>query len=308
MFDSSCIARLLSSLIESGAVTADEFSYEESYPLSKLTSFRTGGGAPTLFFQSENAVRVIFSRLVEEKIPYFLLGNGTNVIAKDEGFDGVVLSFIRLKEITVDGNRIKAQSGALISTVAKTAQKASLSGMETLYGIPGSVGGAVFMNAGAYGGECKDTLVSATFVTPKGEVVTLPKEELQMGYRTSIFEENGCAIVSAVFELTKDNSAAIKERMDDYMSRRTSKQPLEYPSAGSTFKRCEGRFTAQMIDEAGLKGCRIGGAMVSEKHAGFIINYENATSTDIFRLIDHVKQVIKEKEGVSISCEVRVIE
>ena len=308
MFDVFKFKFLLSSLVKDGRIGESDFIFEESYPLSKLTSFRTGGNAAVLFFESSAAVEVIFPAISAAKFPYFILGNGTNVIAKDEGFDGVILSFIHLKEITVSENKITAQSGALVTALASTAQKAGLSGMETLYGIPGSVGGAVFMNAGAYGGECKDTLVSVTYVTTRGEVVTKPKEELQMAYRSSIFEETGDAIVSATFSLQKKDPAAIRQSMEDYMSRRVAKQPLEYPSAGSTFKRCEGRFTAQMIDEAGLKGCRIGGAMVSEKHAGFIINYDKAKSADIFALIDHVKNVILEKEGVSIQCEVRVIE
>ncbi len=308
MFDVSKLKALLSSLVEDGRIEKSDFIFEESYPLSKLTSFRTGGSAAVLFFESQAAVEVIFPAVAAAKFPYFILGNGTNVIAKDEGFDGVILSFIHLKGITVSENIITAQSGALVTALASAAQKAGLSGMETLYGIPGSVGGAVFMNAGAYGGECKDTLVSVTFVTPEGNVVTKPKEELHMGYRTSIFEETGDAIVSATFSLQKKDPAAIRESMEDYMSRRVAKQPLEFPSAGSTFKRCEGRFTAQMIDEAGLKGCRIGGAMVSPKHAGFIINYDKARSEDIFSLIEHVKKVILEKEGVSIRCEVRVIE
>ncbi len=308
MFNVSGFKLLLSSLVKDDRVDESDFVFEESYPLSKLTSFRTGGNAAVLFFESQKAVKVIFPAIVAAKIPYFLLGNGTNVIAKDEGFDGVILSFIHLKKITVTENMITAESGALVTTLASVAQKAGLSGMETLYGIPGSVGGAVFMNAGAYGGECKDTLVSVTYVTPDGKVLTRPTEELEMGYRTSVFENTGDAIISATFCLGKKDPAAIRESMDDYMSRRVAKQPLEYPSAGSTFKRCEGRFTAQMIDEAGLKGYRIGGAMVSEKHAGFIINFEKAKSADIFSLIDHVKRVIFEKEGISIECEVRVIE
>lgn len=308
MFDFSKCSLLLSDLVKTGRISESDYTLEEAYPLSKLTSFRTGGCAATLFFENIDAVPVIFPALVAEKIPYFILGNGTNVIARDEGFDGLILSLIRLKHIDVCENEITAESGALITAVASAAQKAGLSGLEPLYGIPGSVGGAVFMNAGAYGGECKDRLRSVTFVTPEGKVVTKPVEALGMGYRTSIFETNGAAILRATFSLERKDPAVIRESMDDYMARRVSKQPLEYPSAGSTFKRCEGRFTAQMIDEAGLKGYRIGGAMVSEKHAGFIINYDKATSADIFALIDHVKKVIAEKEGVSIRCEVRVIE
>lgn len=308
MFDYKTCSSLIFSLVEEGSLSESDFTLEESYPLSKLTSFRTGGNAATLFFESVASVSVIVPALVRAKIPYFVLGNGTNVIARDEGYDGLILSTIRLKKILVEDQTITAECGALITAVASAAQRAGLSGMETLYGIPGSVGGAVFMNAGAYGGECRDTLVSVTFVTPEGLVLTKPAEELEMGYRTSIFEKNGGIVLTASFSLNKKDPALIREEMDDYMSRRVSKQPLEYPSAGSTFKRCEGRFTAQMIDEAGLKGCRIGGAMVSEKHAGFLINYDGATSRDIFDLIDHVKKVILEKEGVAIECEVRTVQ
>jgi UDP-N-acetylmuramate dehydrogenase len=253
-------------------------------------------------------VEALFPLLNQENIPYFLLGSGSNVIAKDEGYHGLILSFERLKKAEVKGNVICAQSGMSVTALANLAKKHSLMGMEFFYGIPGSVGGAVFMNAGAYGGECKNILKSVTFITREGQVMTLPTEQLQMGYRTSLFETNGAAILSAEFSLEKGDPLTIGKTMDELMEKRRTKQPLEYPSAGSTFKRCEGRFTAQMIDEAGLKGARVGGAMVSEKHAGFIINYDNATSADIFELIALVKQEIFKKEGLSIQCEVRVIE
>lgn len=302
------VRQILEDLEACGKIPKGSYQLEKEYSLSRLTSFKTGGEATVLFPEKEEALVGIIPILNQKQIPYFLLGNGSNVIAKDEGYKGLVVSLLRLKEISASGNEITASCGASITSLATFAWKRGLTGMEPFFGIPGTVGGAVYMNAGAYGGECKDVLSSVRFLTPEGEIKTLPTAELAMGYRTSIFESNGCVILSGVFSLKPGKSDAIRAAMDDFMARRTAKQPLEYPSAGSTFKRCEGRFTAQMIDEAGLKGKRVGGAMVSEKHAGFIINYENATSADIFALIALVKEEILKKEGLSIQCEVRVIE
>jgi len=276
--------------------------------LSRLTGFRTGGDAVVLFPSRASVIVSLLPDLVREKIPYFILGNGSNVIAKDEGYSGLLISLTRMKECSVCEEELTAEAGVSITGLASLAAKHSLTGMEFFYGIPGSVGGAVFMNAGAYGGECKDVLKCVTFVDQEGKVHTLPTQDLAMGYRTSLFESNQAVILSATFSLKKGNEAEIRQKMDELMRRRVEKQPLEYPSAGSTFKRYEGRFTAKMIEDAGLKGTRIGGAMVSEKHAGFLINYHEATSEDIFSLIEHVKQVIFQKEGIHIQCEVRVIE
>ncbi len=302
------IAKTLLSWEEEGKVSSSEYEFFPSYSLSRLTSFRTGGSAAVLFPKTLSFAKEIFSYLNQENVPYFILGNGSNVIAKDEGYDGLILSMLKLKNMTVQGTDITAECGASVTALAALAKKHSLTGFETFYGIPGTVGGAVFMNAGAYGGECKNVLSSVTFVTPSGEICTLPPEELAMGYRTSRFETSGDLILSATFSLEKGDAHAIGARMDELMAKRSEKQPLEYPSAGSTFKRCEGRFTAQMIDEAGLKGLRVGGAMVSEKHAGFVINYDSAKSSDIFAVIDQVKKAILEKEGLAIECEVSVIE
>ncbi len=301
------VTSLLCELEEKGAFSKEDYELCQEYSLSRLTSFCTGGKALVLFPEKIEVIAGLFPLLVSEKIPYYILGNGSNVIAPDEGYHGLILSTLRLKSVTVSGNEIEALCGASLTSVASLAQKNGLSGMECLYGIPGTVGGAVFMNAGAYGGECKDVLSSVTFLTKKGEMKTLPVAELAMSYRKSRFEESGDLILSARFSLEKGEKEEIRGKMDDFMQRRISKQPLDFPSAGSTFKRCEGRFTAQMIDEAGLKGARVGGAMVSEKHAGFVINFDHATSADILNLIDHVKKVIYEKEGLHIQCEVRMI-
>lgn len=302
------IKSLLSFLEEKGAFSKTEYELCENYPLKKLTTFCTGGPATVLFPEKKEVLCALLPLLTKEEIPYFVLGNGSNVIALDEGYRGLILSTVRLKNTTVSENEIEADCGTSLTGVASLAQKNALSGMECLYGIPGSVGGAVFMNAGAYGGECKDVVSSVTVVSSDGKIKKVSGEEAEFGYRTSRFEKSGEVILSAVFSLKKGDKEEIKEKMDDFMGRRMEKQPLDFPSAGSTFKRCEGRFTAQMIDEAGLKGVRVGGAMVSEKHAGFVINYNSAKSADILNLIDHVKKVILEKEGLHIQCEVRVIE
>ncbi len=302
------IKSLLFSLEEKGAFSKDEYEFCENFPLAKLTTFCTGGPAAVLFPEKKEVLCHLFPRLIAENIPYFILGNGSNVIALDEGYQGLIISTLRLKNMSVSKNIIEADCGASLTGVASLAQKNGLSGMENLFGIPGSVGGAVFMNAGAYGGECKDVVSSVTVLTPEGEIKTVLGEDAGFGYRTSRFEKSGEVILSARFSLAHGDKDEIKEKMDDFMGRRLEKQPLDFPSAGSTFKRYEGRFTAQMIDEAGLKGARVGGAMVSEKHAGFVINYDSAKSADILNLIDHVKKVVFEKEGLHIQCEVRIIE
>ena len=302
------IQKLLFSLEEKACFSKDDYEICENYPLAKLTTFCTGGPALVLFPEKKEVLSSLIPLLIKEKIPYYVLGNGSNVIALDEGYEGLILSTLRLKNMTVSENEITADCGASLTGTASLAQRSGLSGMENLYGIPGTVGGAVFMNAGAYGGECKDVVSSVSVLTPDGVIKTLSGEEAEFGYRTSRFEKSGEVILSATFSLAPGDKDEIKSKMDDFMNRRRSKQPLEFPSAGSTFKRYEGRFTAQMIDEAGLKGARVGGAMVSEKHAGFVINYDNATSADILNLIDHVKKVILEKEGLHIQCEVRVIQ
>lgn len=302
------LSEILTDLENKGDIRPEEYELCRDYSLSRLTSFKTGGNATVLFPKTISAAALIYPILKKENIPTFVLGNGSNVIAKDEGYHGLILSLIHLKKTQVNGTEITAESGALLTTVASLAQKNALAGMEALYGIPGTVGGAVFMNAGAYGTECRDVIVSATCVTASGQVKTYQADELALGYRTSRFEETDDLILSATFALTEGDGTAIRAAMDDYMARRVEKQPLEYPSAGSTFKRYEGRFTAQLIDESGLKGYRHGGAMVSEKHAGFVINYDHATSDDIFAVIQKVQETIYEREGIHIQREVRIIE
>ena len=293
-------------LVREGAVAKGDLSLSESL-LSGWTGFRTGGLAAVAQPTTERGLLALIGALRAEKIPFFMLGNGTNVLAMDEGYDGVVVCVTRLKRMQVVGENLYAACGAGLTAASNFAEKNSLTGLEFGYGIPGTVGGAVFMNAGAYDGECKGVVRCVRALTPEGEIREFSGEELGFSYRESVFQTNGCVILSAVFSLKKGDREAIRAKMEDFMSRRRDKQPLEYPSCGSTFKRCEGRYTAQMIDQAGLKGARVGGAMVSEKHAGFIINYDKASSRDILSLIELVQKVIREKEGLDIACEVRFL-
>ncbi|MBQ3866568.1 MAG: UDP-N-acetylmuramate dehydrogenase [Clostridia bacterium] len=286
---------------------ADRIRIEENAPLSALTGFRTGGAATVARPGSEAALIALVRALRERGEPFFLLGNGTNVLAMDDGYAGVVILLTDLKEVRVEGEEIFASCGAGLTATASLAEKHALTGLEFAYGIPGTVGGGVFMNAGAYDGELSRVVTEVRALMPDGSIRAFTGEEAGFGYRVSAFQENGGVILSARFALRSGDRAAIREKMDDLMARRREKQPLEYPSCGSTFKRFPGRYTAQMIDQAGLKGARIGGAMVSEKHAGFIINYDRASSSDILELIELVKKTIREREGVEIQCEIRFL-
>ncbi len=297
---------ILSVLLQ--AAKPDEFEWDPAASLSALTSFKTGGPASVVAPLTASAAARLYPALKIAGVPVFVLGGGTNVIARDEGYEGVIFSTAKLRGVAAKGGVLTAESGLPVTTLAVAARKRSLTGAEFLYGIPGTVGGAVFMNAGAYGGETREICVSVRAVSPEGEVRDFSAEECDFSYRHSAFSEHPWLVLSASFALQPGEAKAIREKMDDLMQRRRDKQPLEYPSAGSTFKRCEGRFTAQIIDQLGLKGTRRGGAMVSEKHAGFIINYDHATSRDIFDVIDEVRRVVREKENLDLECEVRVIE
>ena len=276
---------------------------------SEFTTFRIGGPCTAVYPGSERELINTVNECISLGIRYTVLGCGSNVLFSDSGYDGAVILTQSLNSVRVEGKTVYACCGAPLQTVCRAAYNAGLSGAEFAYGIPGSVGGAVFMNAGAYGGEMKDIVRSVTAFSPDiGKIVVLSAEECDFGYRHSIFEDNGYIILSAVMELTPDDKDVIKAKMDDLIDRRKSKQPLNYPSAGSTFKRYPGRYTGQMIEEAGLKGYTVGGAAVSEKHAGFVINKGGATADDVLKLVDHIKKVIKEREGIEIECEIRVID
>ena len=288
-------------------VESDQFLREE--PMKKHITFRVGGPAACFLTPStKEQIREILHICQEEKTPYFILGNGSNLLVSDQGFDGVVLQVYKnMNQVTVEGEHLRVQAGALLSATARKALKAGLTGMEFAAGIPGTMGGAVVMNAGAYGGEMKDILESVTVLTPEGEQKELKNEELQLGYRTSVVKEKGYIVLEAVLSLKKGDPEAIKSRMDELKEQRVTKQPLEYPSAGSTFKRPEGYFAGKLIQDAGLRGYQVGGAQVSEKHCGFVINKENATAKDLVDLIHVVQRIVYEKFQVQLETEVKFL-
>ncbi len=281
-----------------------EIKYSE--PMSRHTSFRIGGIADLYIIpHGVNALLELCSFVKKTDAEYYILGNGTNVLFDDAGFRGAVIATSGLCSIEVLGNCIKCGSGATLNLVCKTARDNSLTGMEFAYGIPGSVGGAVYMNAGAYDGEIAMVLRESTYLDPDDlSIHTITNAEHGFAYRESVYKTNSNIILSAVFELRVGDEAEIAAKMNDFMNRRITKQPLEYPSAGSIFKRYPGRFTGQMIDECGLKGYTIGGAQISEKHAGFIINKGGATSEDVLKLVEYTKKCVSEKFGCMIECEI----
>lgn len=281
----------------------------EREPMSKHTSFRIGGPAD-LFVQPANEEELwnALHLARQEKVPFFIVGNGSNLLVSDEGFRGMILhTGGMLKDISVEGDVIYAQAGALLSTIAKTALEHGLAGMEFAAGIPGTLGGAVCMNAGAYGGEMKDILLDAEVLTQEGERLVLPVEELNLSYRHSVIFEKNYVVLAAHIRLSRGDTAEIKNRMNELAGARRDKQPLEYPSAGSTFKRPEGYFAGKLIQDAGLKGYTVGGAQVSEKHSGFVINRGGATAEEVRFLIRQVQQKVRSQFGVELEPEVRML-
>lgn len=280
-------------------------------------TFRVGGNADYYVTpENEEQIANIISLCKETDIPYYIIGNGSNLLVRDEGYRGVIIeigkkySGIWVEENTDTGecgNTIIAKAGAKLAQIATLAMQAGLTGMEFAHGIPGTLGGAVVMNAGAYGGEMKDILTSVKVLDSDGNIITLDKDSLELGYRHSIIPEKQYIVLEAEITLSKGDITKIKATMEELANRRREKQPLEYPSAGSTFKRPEGYFAGKLIEDAGLKGYRCGGAMVSEKHSGFVINYDNATADDILRLIKDVQDKVKEKYGVSLEAEVKIL-
>lgn len=278
-------------------------------PMKRHTTFRIGGPAE-VFVMPGNLEEV--QRILEicrtEDLPYFILGNGSNLLVSDKGYQGVVVQLYRnFGQIRVEDSRIYAQAGALLSGIAAAAREASLTGFEFAGGIPGTLGGAVVMNAGAYDGEMKDVLKEVTVLTPEGGVLTLQADELHMGYRTSVIKEAGYIVLEAVISLEKGDQEEIRSRMQELAGMRTSKQPLSYPSAGSTFKRPEGYFAGKLIMDSGLRGYQVGGAQVSEKHCGFVINTGNATAKDVTTLMSDVQRIVMEKFGVKLEPEVKFL-
>ncbi len=276
--------------------------------MSRHTTFRTGGPADILVTPKAEQLGQILELCQREKEPLTVIGNGSNLLVGDGGIRGVVLEIGRqMADIRMDGTVITAGAGAMLSSIASKAAAASLTGMEFASGIPGSLGGAVVMNAGAYGGEMKDILKEVTVMTSEGELLTLQTEELDLSYRHSIIPEKGYLVVQAVLELQPGKADEIQAIMDDLKEKRVSKQPLEYPSAGSTFKRPEGYFAGKLIQDSGLRGFQVGGAQVSEKHCGFVINRDHATSADICNLMDQVSDIVFEKFGVHLEPEVKKV-
>ncbi|MCD7803617.1 MAG: UDP-N-acetylmuramate dehydrogenase [Oscillospiraceae bacterium] len=275
-------------------------------PLKEHTSFKIGGPCDIMIFP--NSIDSL-KELISVADRYMILGNGSNVLFSDNGYRGAIFVLgPDISEVTVDGEYITAYAGASLARVCKTALDSSLTGLEFAYGIPGTVGGAVFMNAGAYGGEMKDVVAEVTCINQSGEIVTYSSDNLDFGYRSSRFTLSNEIIVSAKFRLSTGDKDVIKARMDELIARRKSRQPLEYPSAGSTFKRPEGTYAGLVIEESGLKGYSVGGAKVSDKHANFVINTGDATAADVMKLISRIKKTVSQKTGYKLECEVKLIE
>ena len=278
-------------------------------PMSRHTTFRCGGPA-TLFLRpgSEDELVRVVSLLKDNGQPYMLLGNGSNLLVSDKGYEGAVISLERLSELSLeDETSIRAQAGVLNSRIASFARENSLAGFEFAAGIPGTIGGAMIMNAGAYGGEMKLITTSVRAITPDGEVKELSAEDCDFGYRTSVLKREGYVVLSALLQLQKGNEKEITDLMTELALKRKEKQPLEYPSAGSTFKRPEGYFAGKLIEDAGLKGFSVGDAAVSDKHCGFVINKGQATSADIYKLIREVQKKVFEDSGVTLEPEVILV-
>ena len=283
--------------------------YSENEPMSRHTSFKIGGPAD-IFVRpaSVDALALAAAKCLECEVPINVIGSGTNLLVSDLGVVGAVIFTGGLADVTNDGSEIiKCMAGAKVSRVCSIALENGLSGLEFAWGIPGSIGGAVYMNAGAYGGEMKNIVKQCTYITRSGELITLENKDIKFGYRNSVFHTNGGIIVSAVLALSFGDKNEIREKMDDLIGRRKEKQPLEFPSAGSTFKRPEGYFAGTLIEQCGLKGFSVGGAAVSEKHAGFVINKGGATCDDVLRLVDIIKQRVFDETGVSLECEIKML-
>lgn len=278
-------------------------------PMKSHTTFRIGGPTDIMVKpQSIEALGETIKLCKEYQVPYYILGNGSNLLVADEGFRGVMIQiYHNLSQIKLEGNQVIAQAGALLSRIATKALENSLTGFEFAHGIPGTLGGAVVMNAGAYGGEMKQVLVSCKVMDEQGNLLTLTNEELELGYRTSIIHNKNYIVLEATLRLEQGNQEEISSYMKELMGRRKEKQPLDKPSAGSTFKRPEGHFAGKLIMDSGLRGYRLGHAMVSDKHCGFLINDGGATCKEVEELLKHVQKVVKEKHQVELEPEVKIL-
>lgn len=275
-------------------------------PLSRHTTFRVGGNADALLqIQNPEQLAGVLSIFHKTNENYFILGNGSNVLVGDRGYHGTVLQISeKWNQIVVEGDRMRIQAGALLSAVARCAMEHALTGLEFASGIPGTIGGGIVMNAGAYGGEMKQVISCVTVMDQTGKMMTLDHDTLEFGYRTSVIKRNAYIVLEAELQLTQGNREKIKSTMEELAAKRREKQPLEYPSAGSTFKRPEGYFAGKLIMDTGLRGFRIGGAQVSEKHCGFVINTGNATAEDVIEVIQEVQERVRNKFGVTLETEV----
>ena len=289
-------------------IVGQERVYQEER-MDRHTTFRIGG--PADLFVIPESVETLISAVNfcrKKQVPFYILGNGSNLLVGDGGYRGVIIQIYKnLNKITVQGNEIHAQAGAMLSVIAKQALAHGLTGFEFASGIPGTLGGAAVMNAGAYGGEMKDVLVETTVLTPEGDILKIPVEEMDFGYRTSVVERKSYIVLEAVLRLCPGDTEQIRRQMEELKEKRTSKQPLELPSAGSTFKRPEGYFAGKLIMDAGLRGFTVGGAQVSEKHCGFVVNKENATAADVRELMRQVNERVKSQFGVSLEPEVKML-
>lgn len=280
-----------------------------SEPMSNHTTFKIGGIADMyVSVKNSDELSGVIKLANEVKLPFTVIGNGSNILVGDKGIRGIVIEIGGgMNECTVKDNIIYAESGILLSKLASVAAQHSLSGMEEISGVPGTLGGGIYMNAGAYGGEIKDIVRNVTYVDALGTSHTVSNKECGFGYRTSVFADGGKYIVSAELELKPMEKSEIQEKMNEYKRRRAEKQPISFPSAGSTFKRPAGNFAGTLIEQAGLKGYKIGGAMVSTLHAGFVINSGGATSADVRELIKHIQNTVKEKFGIELEPEVKFL-
>ena len=283
-----------------------KITYAVNEPMSTHTTFKIGGPADVFItVRDTDELCAAVKACRENSVPLMILGKGSNLLVSDAGIEGAVITLDgAFKELTVDGDTVTSGAGVALSKLCTTALENGLAGLEFAYGIPGTVGGAVYMNAGAYGGETKDVCTEATYLTPDGKIGVYTNAELDFSYRHSIFKENDNIILFAKYKLTPDDPAAIKARMDDFLNRRRTKQPLDYPSAGSVFKRPPGAFAGTLIEQCGLKGKTVGGAQVSEKHAGFIINVGGAVCDDVVNLVKLVQDTVKAETGYTLECEI----
>ena len=281
----------------------------QNEPMCRHTTFRIGGPADIFVApESTQALAKTVSFCRENQVPFYILGNGSNLLVGDKGYRGVMIQIYRnLNDIQVQGEKVHAQAGAMLSVIAKQALANSLAGFEFASGIPGTLGGAVMMNAGAYGGEIKDVFQEALVLTPEGEMLKLSREEMEFGYRSSAVEKRNYIVLKAALKLHSGDEAAIRQRMEELKLQRTTKQPLDLPSAGSTFKRPEGYFAGKLIMDAGLRGFSVGGAQVSEKHCGFVVNKGGATAADVRELMRQVTERVETQFGVTLEPEVKIL-